>query len=119
MTIDLAQRMTDLETMRARILAAAHELVEADVSDAELSSSAGDQHLADHASDVLSREVDDTLEGNAEEIVDEIDAALERIAAGTYGICARCGTAIPEERLDALPYATLCLDCRRLEERGG
>ena len=119
MTIDPARRTAELETMRSRILGAAHDLVEADVSDAEISSSAGDQHLADHASDVLAREVDDTLEDNAEDIVAEIDAALERIAAGSYGTCARCGATIPEERLEAIPYATLCLDCRRREERGG
>jgi len=119
MTIDLERRATELEALRARILGAAHELVEADGSDAELSSSAGDQHLADHASDVLAREVDETLEDNAEDIVGEIDEALGRIAAGTYGTCARCGARIPEERLEAIPYATLCLDCRRREERGG
>lgn len=119
MTIDLEQRVSELETLRTRILGAAHELVEADASDAELSSSAGDQHLADHASDVLAREVDETLEGNAEEIVDEIDAALARIAEGTYDTCARCGAAISEERHEAIPYAALCLDCRRREERGG
>lgn len=118
MTIDLATRQLELEAMRARILGAAHDLVEADASQAELSSSAGDQHLADHASDVLARELDGTLEENVEEIVAEIDAALQRIAAGTYGACARCGQPIPEARLDAVPYATLCLDCRRLEERG-
>ena len=95
MTIDPARRTAELETMRSRILGAAHDLVEADVSDAEISSSAGDQHLADHASDVLAREVDDTLEDNAEDIVAEIDAALERIAAGSYGTCARCGATIP------------------------
>ncbi|MFN8222625.1 MAG: TraR/DksA C4-type zinc finger protein [Gaiellales bacterium] len=118
MTIDLERRKSELEAMRSRILGAAHELVEADASEAELSSSAGDQHLADHASDVLARELDGTLEDNAEEVVAEIDAALGRIASGTYGLCARCGGAIPEARLDAVPYATLCLDCRRLEERG-
>ena len=48
----------------------------------------------------------------------DIDVALGRIDAGTYGTCARCGNAIPEERLDAVPYATLCLDCKRIEERG-
>jgi DnaK suppressor protein len=119
MTIDLQQRAVELEALRARLLGAAHDLVEGDLTDAELNSSAGDQHLADHASDVLSRELDDGLEDNAEDIVGEIDSALERIAAGTYGTCARCGAAISEERLEALPYATLCLECRRREERGG
>ena len=67
---------------------------------------------------MLDREVDESLEDNAEEIVREIDAALERIDAGTYGICVNCGEPIPEERLDAVPYAVLCLSCKRKEEEG-
>jgi DnaK suppressor protein len=47
----------------------------------------------------------------------EIDEALERISAGTYGVCAKCGGAIPEERLAAVPYATLCVDDKRKLER--
>jgi len=40
-----------------------------------------------------------------------IDQALERIDAGTYGRCAACGTAIPGERLEAVPWAALCVPC--------
>ena len=47
-----------------------------------------------------------------------IDAALQRIEAGTYGKCVNCGAPIPEERLEAMPWATLCIDCKRKEERG-
>ena len=100
------------------MLGAAKDIVEGDTDDGELSSAAGDQHLADHASDMLDREVDESLEDNAEEIVREIDAALVRIAAGTYGTCVNCGQPIPEERLDAVPYAVLCLPCKREEEEG-
>src|SRR4051812_46228766 len=41
----------------------------------------------------------------------EIDAALARIDAGTYGTCARCGTAIPEERLELRPFTATCVGC--------
>ncbi|SFS03699.1 transcriptional regulator, TraR/DksA family [Microbacterium sp. cf046] len=41
----------------------------------------------------------------------ELDAALSRLAAGTYGTCASCGDAIPLERLRLLPAATLCVPC--------
>ena len=44
--------------------------------------------------------------------------ALQRIERGTYGTCAACGAPIPEERLDAVPYATLCLDDKRRQEHG-
>ena len=118
MSVDLDQRRTELLDMRARVLGAAQDIVSGDEDDGELSSAAGDQHLADHASEMLDREVDESLEENAEQLVHEIDVAVARIDAGTYGICARCGQPIPEDRLEAVPYATLCLDCKRIEERG-
>ena len=118
MTIELDTRRRELLDLRERFLRAAQDIVEGDTDDGELSNAAGDQHLADHASDMLDREVDGSLEDNAEDIVREIDAALERIDAGTYGVCMNCGRQIPEERLDAVPYAVLCLSCKREEEEG-
>ncbi len=117
MTIDLAVRRTELLELRERILAAATDLVADDVG-GEIDSPAGDQHIADHASDLVERELDQTLGENAENVVTEIDAALARIDDGTYGTCATCGVEIPEERLDAVPYAILCLDDKRLQELG-
>jgi RNA polymerase-binding protein DksA len=118
MSVDLEQRRTELVDLRTRVLGAAHDIVLGDDDDGELSSAAGDQHLADHASEMLDREVDESLEDNAEQLVHEIDLALGRIDAGTYGTCARCGQTIPEDRLEAVPYATLCVSCKRIEERG-
>jgi RNA polymerase-binding transcription factor DksA len=43
--------------------------------------------------------------------------ALDRIEDGTFGKCVRCGRQIAEERLEAIPYATRCIDCQRLAER--
>jgi RNA polymerase-binding transcription factor DksA len=117
-TVDLDVRRAELLDLRARVLGAARDIVLGDDDPGELSSAAGDQHLADHASEMLDREVDESLEDNAEQIVHEIDVALGRIEDGTYGTCARCGEAIREERLDAVPYATLCVACKRIEERG-
>ena len=45
--------------------------------------------------------------------IEEIDAALDRMAAGTYGICVHCGAAIPEERLHLRPFAAGCVSCQR------
>jgi RNA polymerase-binding protein DksA len=74
--------------------------------------------LADTATVTVDREMDFSLEENSHQILGEIDAALERIDRGTFGLCARCGKPIGEERLEAVPYATLCIECKRLEERG-
>lgn len=117
MTVDLEARRAQLVEMRVRLERAAHAVVEGDEAGGELSSAAGDQHIADHASELLDREVDESLEENAEHIAREIEAALARIDDGTYGTCNRCGKPIPEERLEAVPYATLCVGCKRLEER--
>ena len=46
-----------------------------------------------------------------------IDKALAKIEDGTYGTCERCGKPIGAERLEALPYAELCIDCKRLSLR--
>ena len=43
--------------------------------------------------------------------IGEIDAALARIEAGTYGACTKCGSQIPEERLELRPFARTCVTC--------
>ena len=45
----------------------------------------------------------------------EVDAALEKVRDGTYGTCERCGRSISDERLEAIPWAGLCIDCKRTE----
>jgi DnaK suppressor protein len=76
-----------------------------------------DNHLGDSASVTLDREIDYTLEENAEHVLAEIDAALARMEDGTYGTCRTCGRPISDERLAAMPYASQCIDCKRREER--
>jgi RNA polymerase-binding transcription factor len=118
-TIDLNRRRDELLALQTRLRTTAAGLEHdqsLDDESGELPAWGADE-LADHASETLRREVDDTLEENAEQILREVDAALERIDDGTYGICVACGQAIPEERLDAVPYASLCVaDKRRLEQ---
>ena len=49
--------------------------------------------------------------------LEQINSALERITKGTYGVCQNCGDDISEGRLEAMPYAMLCLNCQAAEER--
>jgi RNA polymerase-binding transcription factor DksA len=77
-----------------------------------------DDHIADSATDTFMRELDGGLEENAEHLLDEVDAALARLDDGTYGTCAACGQRIPDERLEAVPWASLCLDDKRKQEGG-
>ncbi len=75
-------------------------------------------HLGDVATATFDREMASTLEENSTHVLEEIDTALARIDEGTYGVCERCGKPIDEERLEALPWATLCIDDKRKQERG-
>jgi DnaK suppressor protein len=115
MTLDLDRFRTELENERQRLSAAReavnHERSLADET-GDLSTGPGD-HLADNATETFMRELDGGLEENADHLLVEIDAALERIENGTYGICAVCGRPIGEERLEAVPYAKLCIDDAR------
>ena len=77
-----------------------------------------DNHLAETATATLGREIDYTLGDNAEQVISEIDASLQRIDDGTYGTCVGCGHEIPRERLEANPWASLCIDCKRKAEGG-
>jgi RNA polymerase-binding protein DksA len=77
-----------------------------------------DNNLAETATATLGREIDYTLGDNAEQVLSEIDEALQRVEDGTYGICVNCGEEIPRERLEANPWASLCIDCKRKAEGG-
>jgi RNA polymerase-binding protein DksA len=83
----------------------------------ELVSGSADQHMADTATETVDREIDYTLEEHDGRLLKAIDEALARIDAGKYGVCVNCGAQIAPERLEAMPWATLCIDCKRREER--
>lgn len=53
-----------------------------------------------------------------EQLVD-MEYALEKLGKGTYGLCDFCGQPIPFARLEAIPQATLCLDCKVLQAKNG
>ncbi|HVD42952.1 MAG TPA: TraR/DksA C4-type zinc finger protein [Gaiellaceae bacterium] len=119
-TIDTDRFREALLEERTRVEAAIQNLH--DENPGTLSEDAGeetayDNHLADTATETYDRELDYTLEENSEHVLADIDAALKRITEGTYGICTNCGEPIAVERLEALPWATLCIDCKRDRER--
>ena len=122
MAIDTKRFRTALEDERRRVKAAIEYLHEEspgslEDSSGELVSGSVDNHMADMATETFDRELDYTLEENSEHVLAAIEAALDRIQAGTYGTCEKCGQPIAEERLEAIPYATLCIDCKRKAER--
>jgi DnaK suppressor protein len=72
-----------------------------------------DEEYADAGSFTFERERDLSLVDNVKDLIGKVERALQRIDAGSYGRCEACDNAIEAERLDALPYTTLCLDDAR------
>jgi RNA polymerase-binding protein DksA len=119
-TIDTSRFREALLEERGRVMAAIENLHNdhpGSISDETGEDAVYDNHLADTATETYDRELDYTLEENSEHVLADINAALERIEAGTYGICTNCGKQIAEERLEARPWATLCIECQRERER--
>ncbi|HEY3365616.1 MAG TPA: TraR/DksA C4-type zinc finger protein [Symbiobacteriaceae bacterium] len=75
-----------------------------------------DNHPADLGSEMFEREKDMGLRSNAQRRLRDIDIALERMAAGQYGVCEECGGPIGEGRLEAFPSATCCIACQEGRE---
>ena len=74
--------------------------------------------MAELGSDNFDQEVTLSLLGNENDALDQVEAAIERIEDGRYGQCEECGTKIPKPRLEAIPYAALCVHCASQREEG-
>ena len=119
-TIDVGLFKQRLLDERARVQEALHYLHQENVGsiEDEREEIQSDNHPADVATSTVNREIDYTLEENEERVLAAIDVALERIDEGTFGTCRGCNEQIAIERLEALPYTSQCIDCKRREERG-
>jgi RNA polymerase-binding transcription factor DksA len=104
-----------LERERATYLEQANSLQEeADLLVAEMEPGdiQFDEESGEGGTVAVDRERDLTLSAQALEAVVEIEAALAKIGSGMYGVCEGCGELIPKPRLEALPYARLCMACK-------
>jgi RNA polymerase-binding protein DksA len=119
--------VADTETYRRRLLEERKRVVAAleylhEENAGSLREEAEEPTIADNigetATVTLDREMDYSLEEASNHVLAAIDAALERLDAGTYGVCVTCGKPIGEDRLEAIPYAAQCIECRSREERG-
>jgi RNA polymerase-binding protein DksA len=73
--------------------------------------------LADIASDDIDRKMIEAIGSQELKRLKLIESALTRIQQGKYGLCIKCGKRIPQDRLEAIPYALMCIDCKTTEER--
>lgn len=79
--------------------------------EASKDSNADDEHDPEGATIAFERSQVGALVRQAEEHLAQVEAALERLDEGTYGVCAVCGRPIPPERLEVRPSAVTCVGC--------
>ncbi|GAA3759192.1 DnaK suppressor protein [Spinactinospora alkalitolerans] len=104
---------SEVARLRADIAAAESELAER-LSDSV--DGAGDDP-ADIGAKAYQREHDLVLAYNVRDLLAQNERAIERMDAGTYGVCESCGRPIGKARLQAFPRATQCVQCKQREER--
>ena len=89
------------------------------VKDASGDLSTYSYHMADQGTDAMEREKSFYFASKSGRFLYHLDEALRRIANNTYGKCHECGENISPERLEAVPHARLCIECKEKEEQRG
>ncbi len=103
--------MRDLNTLRDKLVRKHEEIQGRIVRVQEGEQRETADHQTDNAHEWENAEIRDGLQAEAQDELQEIDCALQRLDQGSYGICSECGQPIADARLEALPYAVLCFDC--------
>ncbi len=127
-TKEALYRPEDKESFRELIMRKRAKLLEElgylkETSETTLEEYSGDNstysfHMADQGTDAQEREKAFLFAHREGKFLAHLDRALERINDGTYGICAECGEPIAKARLEAVPHARMCVDCKtKLEEK--
>jgi RNA polymerase-binding transcription factor DksA len=120
---DLKVFKAALEAMRARLRGDVTTMAEAALrktrSEASGDLSSMPIHMADIGSDAWEQEFTLSLMATEEETLDLVEQALGRIRTRTYGVCEECEGVIAKKRLEAIPFAPLCIRCAEKMENGG
>jgi DnaK suppressor protein len=112
MAIDLAVMRKRLEEKQAEIQQHIATLTGSPVQPEDtIQASDGVLESEEEAVDLVESDVEQAILNNEKTLFVEVQQALTRIENGTYGLCSNCGQPIPEKRLEALPWATLCVTC--------
>lgn len=111
-TVDKFRKRLEAEKARLEDMIADYER---ELEEARLTESSSDRSPDPGNAEASSMKVEYakelSLEQNTIELLAKVEHALSRIDSGGYGLCESCGKAIPLERLDILPYSTLCVEC--------
>ena len=120
---ELKEYKVRLLALRARLRGDVNQLADAALrksrSEANGDLSSMPIHMADIGTDSYEQEFTLSLMENDEDVLKQIEIALERIEENSYGQCEECEAKIPKARLNAIPYAALCVKCASHQERNG
>ena len=106
----IAQEKARLNAQRQELLADAQEIVADDNGPREVQF---DDESGEGANSAVERDKDLSMAGDLQEEIEKLDEALGRIKAKRYGLCERCHKKIPKERLEAVPFATMDVNCSK------
>lgn len=109
------------EALRARLQEQRQEIVNMynqDVRAGQESTDEPTEDIVDRANNSYNRELMFSISDSERLLLLQIEDALNRMNAGTYGRCTNCGNGIHPLRLDAVPWARFCIDCQELAEKG-
>ena len=120
---DLKVFRKTLEALRSRLRGDVSTMAEVALrhtgSDASGDLSRMPIHMADIGTDAYEQEFTLSLMANEEETLDLVERALERIKAKKFGTCEECDGVIAKKRLEAIPFAAMCIRCAEKMESGG
>jgi len=105
---------TSLSALKAEIV---DNLIASSEDFKEIMEGMDPKDLADIASDDIDRRMIEAIGSQELKRLKLIDSALTRIKQGKYGHCIKCGKRIPQDRLIAIPYALMCIECKSEDER--
>jgi RNA polymerase-binding transcription factor DksA len=113
MLLELKRKLTNnIDHLQADALRTAGETVD-ELSDVPA------EHMAERGSDTFARDLMIGILQDSDAELCDVNLALEKIEAGTFGLCEDCSRPIARKRLKALPFARLCIECRQQEEQMG
>ena len=118
---DLMHYRERLLALRSRLLGDTAQMEDNALNKDHAKMTSMPNHMAELGSGNFDQELTLSLLGSDNDALDQIEAAIERIEDGSYGWCEECGGKIPKSRLEAIPYAALCVRCasQREEDNAG
>lgn len=110
-----------LEEMKSELINKKREVVEilaSEYNSFQATNNIKGRDLVDLASNDLDKQILDVSSALEVNTLNKINSAITRMENGCYGICSACGKSIGENRLKAMPYAVLCVECKSKKEKG-